>query len=112
MGAQRVHGGGRYFNPRSPHGERHVKPLTAEDVLSISTHAPRTGSDARLANLSDMLEISTHAPRTGSDSPAHFPSPTRCHFNPRSPHGERQKDRKKLPKYCEISTHAPRTGSD
>ena len=135
MGAQRVHGGGRYFNPRSPHGERHVKPLTAEDVLSISTHAPRTGSDARLANLSDMLEISTHAPRTGSDVsysahsfaistfqptlPARGATDGRRRtsaaakdFNPRSPHGERRRNARRNARPARISTHAPRTGSD
>ena len=37
--------------------------------LSISTHAPRTGSDGNeeLFVLSPVL-ISTHAPRTGSDT--------------------------------------------
>ena len=81
----------QYFNPRSPHGERQVLEQTREikvtafqptlpargatiaavhDVLrrTISTHAPRTGSDhARSGDLRRAL-ISTHAPRTGSDS--------------------------------------------
>ncbi len=34
------------------------------------------------------------------------------HFNPRSPHGERQEERKNASWEDEISTHAPRTGSD
>ena len=73
MGAQRVHGGGRYFNPRSPHGERHVKPLTAEDVLSISTHAPRTGSDdaAAVADGKDKPFQPTLPARGATDSTAY-----------------------------------------
>ena len=101
------------FNPRSPHGERRFTCNVGRIACDISIHAPRTGSDERLAALSDMLEISIHAPRTGSDSkiftfriaqilfqstlPAR--GATRCpmiqamvvdHFNPRSPHGERR----------------------
>ena len=35
----------KYFNPRSPHGERHVQRLTQLHRPPISIHAPRTGSD-------------------------------------------------------------------
>ena len=35
----------RYFNPRSPHGERLGVTTTQEMLESISIHAPRTGSD-------------------------------------------------------------------
>ena len=122
-----------YFNPRSPHGERRFTPTTTERSSSfqptlpargatprasapaytstISTHAPRTGSDRRrprvplgtqisthaprtgsdrhrAANAPDTL-ISTHAPRTGSDQADGIPAPVVGDFNPRSPHGER-----------------------
>ena len=40
-----------YFNPRSPHGERHILPHIKATQISISIHAPRTGSD--LENSSD-----------------------------------------------------------
>ena len=82
------------------------------DFLRISTHAPRTGSDAcerrypiknntfqptlpargataKAADVSRASMISTHAPRTGSDSI------TICGWE-----------------FTGISTHAPRTGSD
>ena len=99
------------FNPRSPHGERHCKAprlsprgtfqstlpargatprrVAGNRIVSISIHAPRTGSDARTSAAIPDVPISIHAPRTGSDQrivilPAH-----RNHFNPRSPHGER-----------------------
>ena len=82
-------------------------------VHVISTHAPRTGSDAEGERLSFAeQQISTHAPRTGSDV---HDSCGRCssrHFNPRSPHGERQFGRKPDCRFRHISTHAPRTGSD
>ena len=59
----------RYFNPRSPHGERRL----ALDILQrrafISTHAPRTGSDPSFRRVA-RLDLD---------------------FNPRSPHGERPK---------------------
>ena len=78
----------------------------------ISTHAPRTGSDAssqpepassqqfqptlpaRGATRTDAHappceSISTHAPRTGSDPTSPAAGPPRHDFNPRSPHGER-----------------------
>ena len=80
----------RYFNPRSPHGERHNTNYSSRQAISISIHAPRTGSDqkrrlrrqrrkifqstlpARGATASDadvrhFAHISIHAPRTGSD---------------------------------------------
>ena len=56
-----------YFNPRSPHGERHGRKLVIQARLIISIHAPRTGSDPQ--------QSASHRPQ--------------CDFNPRSPHGER-----------------------
>ena len=79
--------------------------------------------------------ISIHAPRTGSDSAASNGHPPGCHFNPRSPHGERRVPPRVAaadsgefqstlpargatrftlvnPPQLAISIHAPRTGSD
>ena len=101
------------FNPRSPHGERHLFRQRVEVGRRISIHAPRTGSDENLLHTVRDYIISIHAPRTGSDLriSAHTVSrklfqstlPARGateeealtnvilrHFNPRSPHGERQ----------------------
>ena len=62
----------------------------ADKVDAISTHAPRTGSDADAGlDAAALHEISTHAPRTGSDP-----------------------ERAATLKTYGISTHAPRTGSD
>ena len=79
------------FNPRSPHGER------------LSTHT---------ANSPDVT-ISIHAPRTGSDDAIiDYQSAGFTDFNPRSPHGERHSLLTGLQSENEISIHAPRTGSD
>ena len=105
---------GAHFNPRSPHGERQWLSRRADHLASISTHAPRTGSDGcQLAGAACQRIISTHAPRTGSDAllqrvfsapsiSTHAPRTgsdrrrsllrrTNQYFNPRSPHGERHK---------------------
>ena len=61
--------------------------------VNISIHAPRTGSDLTWRCwLRKPTDISIHAPRTGSDQLISG----RCarlfpYFNPRSPHGERQR---------------------
>ena len=101
----------RYFNPRSPHGERRT--TTTDSLFSIafqstlpargatppderrtrnrpiSIHAPRTGSDVKNDSMDRDHRISIHAPRTGSDAQSRNPQRNRG-----------------------ISIHAPRTGSD
>ena len=102
-----------HFNPRSPHGERRVVAMRKEYYQGISTHAPRTGSDASTSASPMTASISTHAPRTGSDGRAVFVwAAALDYFNPRSPHGERHRDCKRVCGVRDISTHAPRTGSD
>ena len=57
-----------YFNPRSPHGERLHLSTKTTDLMEISIHAPRTGSDrSRYCAVPADFNISIHAPRTGSD---------------------------------------------
>ena len=108
--------------------------LAIEDP-DISTHAPRTGSDAGVCRKRHGDGISTHAPRTGSDPPIfrgqavliyfnprsphgerppfrRLVRPLRGDFNPRSPHGERPPASGRGRRCSGISTHAPRTGSD
>ena len=57
----------KYFNPRSPHGERRSFVVPLEVLLAISIHAPRTGSDIVYNSTFMCYYISIHAPRTGSD---------------------------------------------
>ena len=95
---------------------------------------PARGATPAAACLWARKRISTHAPRTGSDAVHVYPLIRLGHFNPRSPHGERL-DCQAFVEYCLrfqptlpargatrnledweirliISTHAPRTGSD
>ena len=64
---------------------------TQQRNVQISIHAPRTGSDQTGGDTLWQREISIHAPRTGSDSTWIRPCCARRYFNPRSPHGERQR---------------------
>ena len=101
----------KYFNPRSPYGERPILyhiffanqgfqstlPLRGATVAavcyngyaSISIHAPLTGSDASLDCGVNSQGISIHAPLTGSDLIRNTPATQALNFNPRSPYGER-----------------------
>ena len=56
---------------------------------AISIHAPRTGATLVVLHHFSKRVISIHAPRTGSDNGARHAQAAACHFNPRSPHGER-----------------------
>ena len=55
------------FNPRSQYRERPACATLVLYLLSISIHAPNTGSD--IADLQKEVDedISIHAPNTGSD---------------------------------------------
>ena len=123
-----------YFNPRSPHGERPADPAPGTATPEISTHAPRTGSDAmhtrRTVQQADFNPRSPHGERRHASGSA----AESADFNPRSPHGERPDWRGRhrrcgafqptlpargatafVPRIFAcgvISTHAPRTGSD
>ena len=55
----------------------------------ISIHAPREGSDRYCWLYHGRVVISIHAPREGSDAVFCIPMVVICHFNPRSPRGER-----------------------
>ena len=102
----------KYFNPRSPRGERPKNNYGHAKMLHISIHAPRGGSDIFITIFStsektfqstlpaggatdfvnpcfaDVL-ISIHAPRGGSDNRNLSLILTLTYFNPRSPRGER-----------------------
>ena len=81
----------RYFNPRSPCGERRRPYMRQTFGGAISIHAPRAGSDQTTgACRRCRLKISIHAPRAGSDDVHCQRADQHCDFNPRSPCGERQ----------------------
>ena len=103
--------GGTYFNPRSPHGERHFWKM-AMLTWHISIHAPRTGSDAPgfVFQKAGGL-ISIHAPRTGSDGGTGNELRDHRNFNPRSPHGERHSDFITLLPTAEFQSTLPARGA-
>ena len=61
-------------------------------AFSISIHAPRMGSDVMFDEFPiGKIKISIHAPRMGSDDADIADLIVQYDFNPRSPHGERQR---------------------
>ena len=83
------HGDGD-FNPRSPHGERHI------DSLKRAVE----------------IEFQSTLPARGATICARRKTRKSSNFNPRSPHGERHGETRRKPRPARISIHAPRTGSD
>ena len=79
------------FQPTLPARGATVLYMIPGSSSSISTHAPRTGSDKRHRDDAIRKTISTHAPRTGSDAMWQKDAQGAWYFNPRSPHGERQR---------------------
>ena len=73
---------------------------------------PARGATLIHQNNNTLFSISTHAPRTGSDGIWSENVPMALNFNPRSPHGERRVGIPSCNVDKKISTHAPRTGSD
>jgi len=82
------------------------------EIVFVSIHAPRVGSDEKSRFINHLLAVSIHAPRVGSDIEPYFRFEPKESFNPRPPCGER------LPLAVHpftnfwVSIHAPRVGSD
>ena len=102
----------RYFNPRSPHGER--LDLNNQRGLPLNFN-PRSPHGERLRcrlGLSGSISISIHALLTESDFATFRFVIFHIDFNPRSPHGERRVFRPKGIHLLGISIHALLTESD
>ncbi len=80
----------RYFNPRSPCGERLNRVIQRFRSRLISIHAPLAGSDPTADLFATKL----------------------TNFNPRSPCGERPSNTTRKNDFTSISIHAPLAGSD
>ena len=102
----------KHFNPRSPHGERLLEQARESKTTTFQSTLPARGATRACWLAADGANISIHAPRTGSDTRGVLAAGTGTHFNPRSPHGERQEPHGRLRGRPSISIHAPRTGSD
>ena len=81
------------FNPRSPCGERPYQSGVGFGARAISPLAPPGGSDRGRRVHRRGQRISTLAPPAGSDGVPQRQSSYPCHFNPRSPCGERRSRR-------------------
>ena len=78
-----------YFNPRSPHGERLTDSVKAKRPQTFQSTLPAWGATLTDSERYDILKISIHAPRMGSDKKQLRSCKEASYFNPRSPHGER-----------------------
>ena len=83
-------GGVRHFNPRSPCGERLARSQTKGIFSKFQSTLPVWGATGFSIVGVGFIPISIHAPRVGSDQGDHLPVLAHCHFNPRSPCGERR----------------------
>ena len=122
------------FNPRSPHGERHLdfarllqnlrfqptlpargatqyQPACGGQRHDFNPRSPHGERPLRLATLATPFNFNPRSPHGERRTWSPKENKVR-NFNPRSPHGERQKQTKKANGWGKISTHAPRTGSD
>ena len=78
-----------HFNPRPPHGERRRTISYTSNIRLFQSTLPAWGATFVSLRAVNMVTISSHAPRMGSDN--YFVSTAALipYFNPRSPHGER-----------------------
>ena len=81
--------GKTYFNPLSPHGERHSERLNPWPTLLISIHSPRMGRDLVIVCVTvEAIYFNPLSPH--GERQWHLDgSRLRADFNPLSPHGER-----------------------
>ena len=77
------------FNPRSPCGERHEAVEMVTERMEFQSTLPVWGATLCTLPVVKIAVISIHAPRVGSDGYYYSKFPRVCHFNPRSPCGER-----------------------
>ena len=78
-------GGKQYFNPRSPHGERHQRTATGAERFSFQPTLPARGATRMRHATPRRAAISTHAPRTGSDAAEAALRAVRAAFQPTLP---------------------------
>ena len=101
----------------SIHAPRTGSDVLAQDVefldSAISIHAPRTGSDKLSFGTDDInMFISIHAPRTGSDNKLQVAFTNTHIFQSTLPARGATPINADTNSFVKISIHAPRTGSD
>ena len=103
----------RYFYPRSPCGERRESQPPCERPTTISIHALLAESDvvSTVKLSSAVLFLSTLSLRRATSSIDDL-EPSKMHFYPRSPCGERRYIGSNIPNFTSISIHALLAESD
>ena len=80
----------RHFNPRSLHGERLHRVYTDHQSLLFQSTLPARGATCLHCQMSAVGGFQSTLPARGATTPVLPPLAECIHFNPRSPHGERQ----------------------
>ena len=100
------------FNPRSPHGERRIGAGLWGQTPEISIHAPRTGSDDKpAAKKPAAAKFQSTLPARGATRTPRSGWPPPCNFNPRSPHGERQDQKRTRGRFSRFQSTLPARGA-
>ena len=100
------------FNPRSPHGERHLRAINRRRATTFQPTLPARGATVVADELLQICLFQPTLPARGATNTSGVYGAMYVDFNPRSPHGERLTLSSTLLVLFSISTHAPRTGSD
>ena len=102
----------KYFNPRSPCGERRADSHSSRPSFHFNPRSPCGERQVISMKWRNGKFISIHAPRVGSDMVYSCWGIQADYFNPRSPCGERHLGGRRMQINVHISIHAPRVGSD
>ena len=100
------------FNPRSPWGERRHNQKHPERGFRFQSTLPVGGATLCWYLTTAGYVFQSTLPVGGATRLPLWPESPACHFNPRSPWGERQPGRCQIAIRQAISIHAPRGGSD
>ena len=95
------------FNSRSPCGERQHTHATVPPKTAFQLTLPVWGATLTLRALAQAFTISTHAPRVGSDPVSALIDHHRNHFNSRSPCGERPHPAWRFGEYADFNSRSP-----
>ena len=106
-----MHQAPTHFNPRSPHGERRRNNFAAPSLGIFQSTLPARGATAEQLCRALIRHISIHAPRTGSDD-CLSQSPRAICISIHAPRTGSDSARLQSCLDAPISIHAPRTGSD
>ena len=80
----------RYFNPRSPQGERRISAFRVFRTVRFQSTLPARGATATAILSRALTRFQSTLPARGATTKYKLSIDTGCYFNPRSPQGERQ----------------------